>query len=130
MPSAYHPAGRELVLDDPLRQALAALRATRGASDTEKQNQAVARAAIRAVADTVLEARQSTARTEGWSTQQRLAIGGGAVAGVPVRFGGLQEQVPPGQAGGEGVEGTEADQALGEREGRAVCGAAGTGASR
>ncbi|MGV4984539.1 HTH domain-containing protein [Streptomyces sp. NRAIS4] len=46
-----------LILDEPLRQALAVLRATRGAPDTQKQNEAVARAAIRAVADTVLEAR-------------------------------------------------------------------------
>ncbi|MEV6296258.1 HTH domain-containing protein [Streptomyces sp. NPDC051896] len=32
-----------LVLDEPLRQALAVLRATRGAPDTQKQNAAVAR---------------------------------------------------------------------------------------
>jgi DeoR/GlpR family transcriptional regulator of sugar metabolism len=49
-----------LVLDEPLRQALAVLRATRGAPDTQKQNEAVARAAVRAVADTVLEARTGT----------------------------------------------------------------------
>ena len=49
-----------LVLYEPLRQALAVLRATRGAPDTQKQNEAVARAAIRAVADTVLEARTGT----------------------------------------------------------------------
>lgn len=47
-----------LVLDAPLRQALADLRATRGAPDTPKQNGAAARAAIRAMADTVIEARQ------------------------------------------------------------------------
>ena len=48
-----------LVLDEPLRQALAALRAQVGAPDTEKQNVAAARAAIRSVADTVVEQQQS-----------------------------------------------------------------------
>ncbi|WP_406168912.1 DeoR family transcriptional regulator [Streptomyces sp. NBC_00996] len=45
-----------LVLDEPLRRALAALRATVGAPDTPEQNVAAARAAIRATADAVLEA--------------------------------------------------------------------------
>ncbi|MFF5435186.1 HTH domain-containing protein [Streptomyces griseofuscus] len=48
-----------LILDEPLRQALAILRATRGAPSTAKQNEAAARAAIRAVADSILEARRS-----------------------------------------------------------------------
>lgn len=47
-----------LVLDEPLRQALAVLRSTRGGADTPEQNARVARAAIRATADTVLDARQ------------------------------------------------------------------------
>lgn len=47
-----------LVLDEPLRQALAVLRAAGGAPDTPEQNQRAARAAIRAMADTVLEAQQ------------------------------------------------------------------------
>ncbi|WP_426570448.1 helix-turn-helix domain-containing protein [Streptomyces canus] len=47
-----------LILDAPLRQALAVLRATVGAPDTPEQNQAAARAAIRSVADTVLEAQR------------------------------------------------------------------------
>ncbi|MFF9238411.1 helix-turn-helix domain-containing protein [Streptomyces sp. NPDC014776] len=47
-----------LVLDEPMRQALAVLRATRGAPDTQEQNVAAARAAIRAMADTVMELRQ------------------------------------------------------------------------
>lgn len=49
-----------LILDEPLRQALAVLRATRGVPDTERQNVAVARAAICAVADTFFEAQQRT----------------------------------------------------------------------
>ncbi|WP_432169353.1 helix-turn-helix domain-containing protein [Streptomyces sp. 1222.5] len=44
-----------LVLDEPLRQALAVLRATRGVADTPRQNVAVARAAIRSVADHIEE---------------------------------------------------------------------------
>ncbi|MEU9208519.1 DeoR family transcriptional regulator [Streptomyces sp. NPDC048415] len=44
-----------LVLDAPLRHALAVLRAGLGAPDTERQNRAAARAAIRSVADTLLE---------------------------------------------------------------------------
>ncbi|GHF07990.1 hypothetical protein GCM10014715_74880 [Streptomyces spiralis] len=47
-----------LVLDEPLRQALAVLRATRGPEDTTKQNEAAARAAIRATADPVRDAQQ------------------------------------------------------------------------
>lgn len=47
-------------LDEPMRQALAVLRAQVGAPDTPGQNRAAARAAIRSVADTVLEARQIT----------------------------------------------------------------------
>lgn len=47
-----------LILDEPLRQALAVLRATVDAPDTEGQNIKAARAAIRSVADTVLEARK------------------------------------------------------------------------
>ncbi|MFF9097588.1 helix-turn-helix domain-containing protein [Streptomyces sp. NPDC014802] len=46
-----------LVLDESMRQALAVLRATRGAPDTQEQNVAAARAAIRAMADTVIELR-------------------------------------------------------------------------
>lgn len=49
-----------LVLDEPLRQALAVLRSTRGGPDTPEQNQRAARAAIRAMADTVLDMRQHT----------------------------------------------------------------------
>ncbi|MHC3474672.1 helix-turn-helix domain-containing protein [Streptomyces sp. 7R007] len=44
-----------LVLDEPMRQALAALRDTVGAPDTPEQNIKAARAAIRSVADTVIE---------------------------------------------------------------------------
>ncbi|MFF3848023.1 helix-turn-helix domain-containing protein [Streptomyces sp. NPDC002328] len=44
-----------LHLDEPLRQALAVLRATRATPDTPEHNAAAARAAIRAMADTVLE---------------------------------------------------------------------------
>lgn len=47
-----------LVLDEPLRQALATLRASVGTPDTDKHNTAAARAAIRAMADTVLETQQ------------------------------------------------------------------------
>ncbi|MGW1498949.1 helix-turn-helix domain-containing protein [Streptomyces mirabilis] len=52
------PDGDRLVLelDDELRQALAVLRATRGGPDTDASNRAAARAAIRAMADIVLEA--------------------------------------------------------------------------
>ncbi|WDO09931.1 HTH domain-containing protein [Streptomyces murinus] len=49
-----------LILDEPLRQALAVLRATRGVPDTERQNVAAARAAICAMADTFFEAQQRT----------------------------------------------------------------------
>ncbi|MFE2469744.1 HTH domain-containing protein [Streptomyces mirabilis] len=45
-----------LPLDDELRQALAVLRATRNGPDTDASNRAAARAAIRAMADIVLEA--------------------------------------------------------------------------
>ncbi|QIJ62569.1 HTH domain-containing protein [Streptomyces sp. JB150] len=44
-----------LVLDEPLRQALAVLRATRARPDTPQENVAAARAAIRATADTIVE---------------------------------------------------------------------------
>ncbi|MEU1596177.1 HTH domain-containing protein [Streptomyces sp. NPDC005708] len=49
-----------IVLDDPLRQALAVLRATRGRPDNHRENEAATRAAIRAMADIVLEGRQRT----------------------------------------------------------------------
>lgn len=54
------PQGDTVVLrlDEPLRQALAVLRATRGAADTPAQNTAAARAAIRAMADTVIAVQQ------------------------------------------------------------------------
>jgi hypothetical protein len=55
MPPSAPPGYLLLELDEPLRQALAALRARIGAPDTERQNVAAARAAIRSVADTVLE---------------------------------------------------------------------------
>ncbi|MGW3152746.1 hypothetical protein [Streptomyces sp. NPDC001089] len=56
---ADEPEGDTLVLrlDDGLRQALAVLRSQVGASDTARANGRAARAAIRAMADTVLEAR-------------------------------------------------------------------------
>ncbi|MET9122982.1 HTH domain-containing protein [Streptomyces sp. NPDC004528] len=56
---ADEPEGDTLVirLDDGLRQALAVLRSQVGASDTARANSRAARAAIRAMADTVLEAR-------------------------------------------------------------------------
>ncbi|MFF0790395.1 DeoR family transcriptional regulator [Streptomyces spiralis] len=47
-----------LVLGEPLSQTLAVLRAARGAEDTTKQNEAAARAAIRAMANTVRDAQQ------------------------------------------------------------------------
>lgn len=51
------PDGAELtlILDEPLRQALAILRAMRGEPDTPAANTRVARAAIRAVADHIDE---------------------------------------------------------------------------
>ncbi|MEV4033423.1 helix-turn-helix domain-containing protein [Streptomyces umbrinus] len=62
--TADAPEGDTLVirLDEPMRQALAVLRAQVGAPDTPGQNRAAARAAIRSVADTVLEARQIAPR--------------------------------------------------------------------
>lgn len=51
-----------LVLDEPLRQALAVLRATAGGPDTPAQNEKAARAAIRSVADTILEQQQKGGR--------------------------------------------------------------------
>ena len=45
-----------LALDDGLRQALSVLRAPLRRPDTPAENRAAARAAIRAIADTVLEA--------------------------------------------------------------------------
>lgn len=44
-----------LVLDEPLRQALAVLRATAAGADTPEQNAKAARSAIFAVADTITE---------------------------------------------------------------------------
>ncbi|SMF86445.1 HTH domain-containing protein [Streptomyces sp. Amel2xC10] len=44
-----------LHLDEPMRQALAVLRAKTGSPDTPAHNQAVARAAIRSVADSLAE---------------------------------------------------------------------------
>ncbi|MEU7962383.1 winged helix-turn-helix domain-containing protein [Streptomyces sp. NPDC049097] len=54
------PAADTLVLrlDEPLRQALAVLRSVQGGADTEAQNVAVVRAAVRATADTVIDAHQ------------------------------------------------------------------------
>jgi predicted DNA-binding protein (UPF0251 family) len=49
-----------LVLDEPMRQALAVLRAQARTPDTPAHNTAAARAAIRAVADTILEGRRHT----------------------------------------------------------------------
>ena len=45
-------------LDDEMRQALAVLRATRNGPDTDTANRAAARAAIRAMADIVIESGQ------------------------------------------------------------------------
>ncbi|WP_435244934.1 hypothetical protein [Streptomyces tendae] len=64
--AATEPAAREpepapdtgrlvLVLDEPLRQALAVLRAQRARPDTPAENVAAARAAIRALADHLAE---------------------------------------------------------------------------
>ncbi|REE62149.1 Homeodomain-like domain-containing protein [Streptomyces sp. 3212.3] len=47
-----------LPLDTPLREALAVLRSVQGGADTEAQNRAVVRAAVRATADTITEARR------------------------------------------------------------------------
>lgn len=44
-----------LALDEPLRQALAVLRATRGQPDTLAANIAIVRAAVRVMAETVLD---------------------------------------------------------------------------
>ena len=44
-----------LQLDEPLRQALAVLRAQVGAADTQRANRRAARAAIRSVADRLIE---------------------------------------------------------------------------
>ncbi|MGW1039876.1 hypothetical protein [Streptomyces sp. NPDC002547] len=59
------PTGELLVLtiDEPLRQALATLRATSGATNTVAHNQAVARAAIRLMADSVSARRQEDSAT-------------------------------------------------------------------
>lgn len=46
-----------LPLDPPLRKALAVLRSVQGGADTVAQNRAVVRAAVRATADTIVEAR-------------------------------------------------------------------------
>ncbi|MFJ6730021.1 HTH domain-containing protein [Streptomyces sp. NPDC091281] len=48
-----------LHLDEPLRQALATLRATRNGPDTPSANTAAARGAIRAMADILIEAQQA-----------------------------------------------------------------------
>ncbi|MFJ9114459.1 HTH domain-containing protein [Streptomyces sp. NPDC102394] len=50
-----------LILDEPLRQALAVLRGAMNAPDTEDFNVSAARAAIRSVADTILEQQQPKA---------------------------------------------------------------------
>lgn len=47
-----------LPLDDALREALVVLRSVRNGADTERQNVAAARAAVRAMADAVIDARQ------------------------------------------------------------------------
>lgn len=52
-----------LVLDEPLRQALAALRATRGQPDTPRANVAAARAAIRAMADHIADTQHQEGST-------------------------------------------------------------------
>ncbi|MFI5973547.1 helix-turn-helix domain-containing protein [Streptomyces sp. NPDC051452] len=52
-----------LVLDEPLRQALTVLRGVRGAADDPKQNVAVARAAIRSLADHFEDQRNRGGRT-------------------------------------------------------------------
>lgn len=58
--TADAPEGDTLVirLDEPMRQALAVLRAQVGVPDTPGQNRAAARAAIRSMADHLLEAQQ------------------------------------------------------------------------
>ncbi|MFJ8153928.1 helix-turn-helix domain-containing protein [Streptomyces sp. NPDC094468] len=53
--SAPEGAALVLQLDEPLRQALAVLRAQVGARDNEVANRRAARAAIRAVADKLIE---------------------------------------------------------------------------
>ncbi|MGW1796890.1 HTH domain-containing protein [Streptomyces sp. NPDC001984] len=61
--SAPHDADRlVLVLDEPLRQALAVLRAKVGSPDTQAANERAARAAIRVVADTILEEQQHSSK--------------------------------------------------------------------
>lgn len=54
-PDDEDPDRLVLQLDEPLRRALAVLRATRSTPDTTKHNVAAARAAIRAVADHLTE---------------------------------------------------------------------------
>ncbi|MCQ9186646.1 hypothetical protein KMT30_47935, partial [Streptomyces sp. IBSBF 2953] len=61
-PTAPHGDTVVLQLDEPLRQALAVLRDSRGRPDTHAENVAAARAAIRAVADTLAEARPADER--------------------------------------------------------------------
>lgn len=56
-PSAPDVDTLTLRLDEPLREALAVLRSVRNGPDTPEQNTAAARAAIRATADAVLDAR-------------------------------------------------------------------------
>ncbi|MEU3982531.1 helix-turn-helix domain-containing protein [Streptomyces sp. NPDC026672] len=55
-PVAANPDALVLPLDPPLREALAVLRSVRNGPDTEQQNRAVVRAAVRATADAVREA--------------------------------------------------------------------------
>ncbi|MFD0181709.1 hypothetical protein ACFVIC_22575 [Streptomyces sp. NPDC127133] len=50
-----------LQVDEPLREALEVLRSVQGGADTEAQNRAVVRAAVRATADAVVEARRPRA---------------------------------------------------------------------
>ena len=51
--------------------------------------------------------------------QRQLAFRRGAVAGVPVQLGGLQQQVAPRRLPRQRPERADADQALGQRQGRA-----------
>lgn len=45
-----------------------------------------------------------------------LSVGGGAVAGVPVQFGGLQQQIPRPQRALHRIESTDLDETLGDRQ--------------
>jgi len=61
-PAALAPAPHVdrlvLVVDEPLRQALAVLRATQARPDTARDNEAVVRTAVLVMADTVLRVHQ------------------------------------------------------------------------